>query len=66
MGRSINLLKNYQVKKSKKRSEENSKVRSVAENLGKIFDGDRKFGYGCFEYNDKFWKILKILKDIGN
>ena len=65
MGRSINLLKNYPRSKRnlKKRSEEkNSKVRSVARKFGKdFFDGDRKFGYGGFEYNDKFWKI--VVKD---
>ncbi len=65
MGRSINLLKNYPRSKRnlKKRFEEkNSKVRSVARKFGKdFFDGDRKFGYGGFEYNDKFWKI--VVKD---
>lgn len=65
MGRSINLLKNYPRSKRnlKKRSEEkNSKVRSVARKFGKdFFDGDRKFGYGGFEYNDKFWRI--VVKD---
>ena len=48
--------------KKKRFEEKNSKVRSVARKFGKdFFDGDRKFGYGGFEYNDKFWKI--VVKD---
>ena len=64
MGREIDLLKNYPV--SKRNLEERAKKteveRQVARKFGKeFFDGDRRFGYGGFNYNPKFWTyVVKV------
>lgn len=60
MGIEIDLLKNYP--KSKRNINERAAVktddvRSIARQFGKdFFDGDRKYGYGGFSYNPKFWQ----------
>ena len=60
MGKEINLLRDYPKTKRnlKKRSINKSPyVRKVARKFGKdFFDGDRKFGYGGYNYNPKYWK----------
>ena len=60
MGKEINLLRDYPKTKRnlKKRSINKSPyVRKVARKFGKdFFDGDRKFGYGGYKYNPKYWK----------
>ena len=41
------------------------KVRKVARKFGReFFDGDRKFGYGGFNYDPRFW--TEVVKDIVN
>ena len=60
MGKEIDLLINYP--KSKRNVEERGakkteKDRILAREFGKdFFDGDRKYGYGGYKYNPKFWQ----------
>ena len=58
MGKAINLLRNYHKSKRnlKKRAQiKSQKIRSIARKFGKhFFDGDRKYGYGGFNYNPKY------------
>ncbi|MAJ64409.1 MAG: methyltransferase type 11 [Alphaproteobacteria bacterium] len=65
MGRSINLLRNYPKSKrnlDKRLEEKNHTVRAIARKFGKdFFDGDRKYGYGGFNYHKRFWN--KVVKD---
>ena len=68
MGFEIDLLKNYPRAKrnleerSKKKSE---KDRKIARKFSKdFFDGERKYGYGGFNYNEKFWK--NVIPDFIN
>ena len=60
MGVEINLLKNYPRTKrdAKTRGEEKTEEdRTIARKFGKeFFDGERKYGYGGFYYNPRFWK----------
>lgn len=59
MGKEINLLKNYPVapRDTKKRAlSKTYEDRIIARKFGKeFFDGERKHGYGGFNYNKKFW-----------
>ncbi len=56
----INLLENYpQTKRNlEERLEQKTEdVRAIARQFGKeFFDDDRKYGYGGFLYNPKFWQ----------
>ena len=60
MGQEIDLLENYP--RTKRNVEERGatkteEVRSVARKFGQeFFDGDRKFGYGGFNYSPRFWQ----------
>ncbi len=62
----IDLLKKYP--KAKRNLDERSaskekEVISTARKFGKeFFDGDRKFGYGGFSYQSKYWN--EVVKDI--
>ena len=62
----IDLLKKYP--KAKRNLDERSaskekEVISTARKFGKeFFDGDRKFGYGGFRYQSKYWN--EVVKDI--
>ena len=60
----INLLKNYPKTKrdlTKAAIERTNDSRVIARKFGKeFFDGDRKFGYGGFNYNPKFWTNVVI------
>ena len=64
MGKEINLLKKYP--KSKRNIDErfndkSRKIRSIARKFGKnFFDGDRKYGYGGFKYNPRFWREVAL------
>ena len=66
MGKEINLLRNYPKTKrdvSKRREEKTEEHRVIARKFGKdFFDGDRKVGYGGFNYDPKYW--TKVVKDI--
>jgi len=67
IGKEINLLKNYPKTKrdvSKRREEKTEEHRNIARKFGKdFFDGDRKVGYGGFNYNPKYW--TQVVKDIA-
>ena len=60
----INLLKNYpKTKRDLKKAviERTDESRIIARQFGKeFFDGDRKFGYGGFNYNPKFWTNVVV------
>ncbi|MCF7866035.1 class I SAM-dependent methyltransferase [Candidatus Woesearchaeota archaeon] len=64
----INLLEKYPKTKRdlKARGEEKTdEIRSVARKFEKdFFDGDRKYGYGGFTYNSRFWS--EVVKDFIN
>ena len=67
MGNEIDLLKNYPKAKRnlEARSKKTENDRKVAREFGKeFFDGDRKYGYGGFSYNPKFWS--KTVVDFKN
>lgn len=68
MGIEINLLQKYPrtIRDISKRCEEKSeRIRTIAQRFGKeFFDGDRKYGYGGYYYNPKFWtEVVKDLKE---
>jgi ubiquinone/menaquinone biosynthesis C-methylase UbiE len=63
----VNLLKNYPATKrnldqaAKERTEE---VRKIARKFGRdFFDGERKYGYGGFNYNSIYW--TGVVKDFA-
>ena len=64
----INLLRNYPKTKRdpKARGAEKTEAdRAIARQFGKdFFDGERKYGYGGFYYNPRFWK--PVIPDIHN
>jgi len=63
--REINLLKNYpRTKRDLNQAliERTDEVRHIARKFGKdFFDGQRKYGYGGYEYNAKYW--TNVVKD---
>lgn len=64
----INLLKNYPVTKrnlDEALVERTDEVRQVARRFDKdFFDGERKYGYGGYNYNPRFWtEVVKDFKD---
>ena len=68
MGKEIDLLKNYPKAKrdldnrARKKSDED---RAIARKFDKdFFDGDRRHGYGGFNYNPRFWQT--VVKDFQN
>ncbi len=62
----IDLLKNYPKPKrnlDKRLLEKSPEIVRIAREFGKeFFDGDRKYGYGGFTYNKRFWDI--VVRDI--
>jgi SAM-dependent methyltransferase len=60
MHKEINLLKNYPVTNRDTNARANEKTeddRKIARKFGKdFFDGDRKHGYGGFNYLPRFWE----------
>ena len=64
MGKEIDLLKNYPKAKrdlTKRLESKTEEVRSVARKFDKeFFDGERKFGYGGFSYNSRYWSEVVI------
>lgn len=60
MGQEINLLENYPTtnRDTSARANEKTEIdRSIARKFGKeFFDGDRKYGYGGFNYMPRFWE----------
>lgn len=64
----INLLKNYPITKrnlDEALVERTDEVRQVARRFDKdFFDGERKYGYGGYNYNPRFWTdVVKDFKD---
>lgn len=61
----INLLKNYPVTKRDLKAaavQRTDTERSIARKFGKdFFDGERKYGYGGYNYNSKYWS--QVVKD---
>ena len=61
----VNLLANYpKTKRNLKAAaqERTDYERQIARKFGKdFFDGERKFGYGGYNYNEKYW--TKVVKD---
>ena len=61
----IDLLKKYPKPKrnlNKRMSDKTSDIIEIARQFGKdFFDGDRKYGYGGFSYNPKYWS--EVVKD---
>lgn len=62
MRQEINLLINYPKTRRKVKERGASKTeedRAIARKFGKeFFDGDRKHGYGGYNYNPKFWQLV--------
>ncbi|PKL35237.1 MAG: methyltransferase type 11 [Spirochaetae bacterium HGW-Spirochaetae-1] len=60
MGKEVDLLVNYPKTKrnlDERVEEKTEEVRAVARKFGKeFFDGDRKYGYGGFNYFSRFWQ----------
>lgn len=60
MGNEINLLKNYpQTKRdiSERQLVKNETDKAIARQFGRdFFDGERKYGYGGFQYHSRFWE----------
>lgn len=60
MGQEINLLVNYPKTKrqvKERGAEKTEEDRAIARKFGKeFFDGDRKHGYGGYNYNPRFWQ----------
>lgn len=56
----INLLQNYPRAKrnlQERLEQKTEDIRAIARQFGKeFFDGERKYGYGGFSYNPKFWQ----------
>ncbi len=71
MGKEINLMRKYPVTKrnAKERAEQKSEEdRRIARQFGKeFFDGDRRYGYGGYNYNPRFWEpvIPDFVKHFG-
>ena len=71
MGKEINLLKNYPKAKrdlDNRAKEKSDEDRIIARRFDKdFFDGDRKHGYGGFNYNPRFWQtVVKDFQDYWN
>jgi SAM-dependent methyltransferase len=68
VGKEIDLLVNYPKTKRDVRERGASKTdqdRAIARKFGKdFFDGDRKHGYGGFNYNPRFWQpVIPTFKE---
>jgi len=68
MGKEINLLRNYPKANrnlDNRSKNKTNKIVRIARKFGKdFFDGDRKYGYGGFIYNKKYWS--KVVVDFKN
>ena len=71
MGIEVDLLENYPKPKrntSKRASEKNEEIRKIARKFDfEFFDSERKYGYGGFSYNEKFWgPVIPTFKNYWN
>lgn len=61
----VNLLKNYPITKRDLKvaaQQRTDHERNIARKFGKdFFDGERKYGYGGYNYNPKYW--TEVVKD---
>ena len=68
MGNEIDLLAKYPKAKrdlTQRLESKTEEVRMVARKFDKdFFDGERKFGYGGFSYNPRYWS--EVVKDLSN
>ena len=68
MGNEVDLLVKYPKAKrdlTQRLESKTEEVRSVARKFDKeFFDGERKFGYGGFSYNSRYWS--EVVKDFSN
>jgi len=67
MGQEINLLELYPKSKrnlEERQDEKTPEIQRIARQFGKeFFDGDRKFGYGGFSYQPRFWQpVIPVFK----
>jgi len=62
MGKEINLLKNYPktIRDTRSRNKDKSKEhQEISKKFDyEFFDGDRKYGYGGYSYNKKYWNSV--------
>jgi len=68
MGEEIDLLVNYPRTKrdvKKRGGDKTEKDRMIARKFGKeFFDGDRRYGYGGYYYNPRFWQpVIPTFKE---
>ena len=68
MGQEIDLLKNYPKTKrdlEKRLNEKTEEDRAIAKKFEReFFDGERRTGYGGFQYNPRFWQpVVPTFKD---
>ncbi len=71
MGREIDLLENYPKTKrdvTQRGNEKTDEDRKTARKFGEeFFDGDRRHGYGGFNYSPRFWKpVIPTFKEFYN
>jgi len=71
MGKEIDLLINYPKSKrnlQERGTQKSDKDRIIARQFGKeFFDGDRKYGYGGYKYNPRFWQpVIPTFKKYWN
>ena len=71
MGKEIDLLENYPKAKrnlEKRAAEKTDEERGIARKFGKdFFDGDRRYGYGGYSYNSRFWEpVVPTFKEFYN
>ena len=71
MGKEIDLLNKYPKTKrnlSERAEAKTQEDRAIARKFEKeFFDGDRKYGYGGFYYNPRFWKdVVEDFRDYWN
>lgn len=68
MGREIDLLVNYPLTKrnvAERGQEKTEEDRRIARQFGRdFFDGDRRYGYGGFNYHPRFWRpVVPTLRE---
>jgi len=68
MGKEINLMVNYPVTKrdlTQRMAQKTDEERRIARLFGKeFFDGDRRYGYGGYNYHPRFWQpVIKTFQE---
>ena len=71
IGREVNLMKNYPYSKrdiSGRLASKTDEDKRIASQFGEeFFDGDRRYGYGGYNYNPKYWTpvVPDFMKNYG-